>query len=281
VWVARHDADKVSRIDPASGTESIPVPTPGRIAIGEDSVWVVAEDGRRLVRIDPKTRKVTKRIPTDVRQGDCDCSPGGLAIADGELFAAVPRKGRVDRYDAITGDDRGTIEMGPGFEGYFAIGGGMLWGVESPVQGLSEASFLVRIDLSSNKRKRNNLGGPSYLSGVTYSEGGVWIADAANAQNRVVRFDPKTLGTTGAKIPTALSGDDIAGAAPGVILVWEPGDGHLTRVDSNTIEAAGSQKPRGYRTKQEVNRVWSDLAVADGAAWVTDPAAGLVHKLDF
>jgi DNA-binding beta-propeller fold protein YncE len=82
------------------------------------------------------------------------------------------------------------------------------------------------------------------LSGVAYGEGAVWIADAADAQNAVTRFDPKTLGTTSAKIPTGLSGDDIA-VAPRAVLVWEPGDGHLTRVDSATIEAAGSQKPRG------------------------------------
>ena len=97
----------------------------------------------------------------------------------------------------------------------------------------------MRIDLSSGGRKRNNLGGPSFLSGVTYSEGAVWIADAADTQNSVVRFDPKTTGTSVAKISTGVSGDDIAGVAPGVILVWEPDDGHLTRVNANTIEAAG------------------------------------------
>ena len=122
MWVARHDADKVSRIDPTSGTESVDVPAPERIAIGEGSVWVVAKDGRQLVRIDPRTRKVTRRIAADVRQGDCgDCAPGNLAIADGAatssgialLLVAVPGKAQVARYDARTGEDGGWFEMGP------------------------------------------------------------------------------------------------------------------------------------------------------------------------
>jgi hypothetical protein len=281
VWVARHDADKVSRIDPASGTVSIKVPAPERIAVGEGSVWVVAEDGRRLVRIDPRSRKVTARVAADVRQGDCGCAPGSLVIADGGLFAAVPGKGRVVRYDVTTGKEGGTIEMGPGFEGYFAIGGGMLWGVENAdTGGGSTRSTLERYDLSAGTHKEFNLGTESFLSGVAYGEGAVWMADAADAQNMVTRFDPKTHGTTGAKIATGLSGDDIT-VASGAVLVWEPDDGHLTRVDVGKIEVTGTQTPRGYRTNQKVNHVSSDLAVANGSAWVTDPAAGLLHKLDF
>ena len=121
MWVARHDADKVSRIDPTSGTQAVDVPAPERIAIGGGAVWVVAKDGRELVRIDPRTRKVTKRIAADVRQGDSvDCPPGGLVIADGAatslavaslLLVAVPGKAQVARYDARTGEDGGWFEM--------------------------------------------------------------------------------------------------------------------------------------------------------------------------
>jgi streptogramin lyase len=280
VWVARHDADKVSRIDPTSGTESVEVPAPERIAIGEGSVWVVAKDGRQLVRIDPRTRKVSKRIAADVRQGDCDCPPGGLVIADGELFAAVPRKGQVARYDARTGEERGPLNTGPGFQGSFTIGDGLLWAVANPVPGGSQTSFLVRIDLRYGERKRINLGTESYFSGVAYGEGAVWIADAADAQNVVTRYDPKTGGTSNAKIAAGVSGDDIA-VAPGAVLVWQPDDGQLTRVDSVKIVAGEPQTPRGYRKRQPVNSISSDLAVANGSAWLTDPAAGLVHKLDY
>lgn len=281
VWVAQHDADRVSRIDLTSGTDTTEVPAPGRIAVGEGSVWVVAEDGRRLVRIDPRTRKVTARVAADVRQGDCGCPPGNLVIADGGLFAAVPRKGRVVRYDVTTGEEKGTFEMGPGFAGYFAIGGGMLWGVENADTGSgSMRSMLQSIDLNSGKHREFNLGTESFLNGVAYGEGAVWMADAANTQNSVVRFDPKTKGTNGAKIATGVSSEDIA-VASGAVLVWEPDDGHLTRVDAATIEASGAQTPRGYRTHQKVNRISSDLAIANGSAWVTDPAAGLLHKLDF
>jgi len=65
------------------------------------------------------------------------------------------------------------------------------------------------------------------------------------------------------------------------VLVWDPDDGHLSRVDPGTIEVARTQQPRGYRANQKVNRVSSDFAVANGSAWVTDPAADLVHKLDY
>ena len=63
--------------------------------------------------------------------------------------------------------------------------------------------------------------------------------------------------------------------------MWEPSDGHLTRVDTATIEVTGSQKPRGFPTGKKVNRVGSDLAVANGSAWVSDPAADLIHKMDY
>jgi hypothetical protein len=281
LWVTRHDDGMVSRIDSTSGTEDIDVgPGPERIAIGEGSIWVVAQDGRRLVRIDPKTRKVDAAIPADLRQGDCGCPPGGLVIADGGLFAAVPRKDTVVHYDVKTGSDVGSFEMGPGFDGSFTIGGGMLWGVANSVSDGSKTSWLVRFDLDSGKRKRFNIGSGSHFSGVAYGEGAVWIADASDAQNSVTRFDPKTQGTTGAKIPTGVSSDDIA-VAPGAVLVWEPGDGHLTRVDPGTIEVTGTQKPRGYPRNQKVNRISSNVAVSNESAWVTDPAAGLVHKLDF
>jgi Caspase domain len=290
VWVARHDADKVSRLDPTSGTASIKVPAPERIAVGEGSVWVVAKDGRQLVRIDPRTRKVTKRIAADVRQGDCGCPPGSLAIADGLLFAAVPRKGSVVRYDVTTGEEKGTYAMGPGFAGYFAVGGGMLWAVENAdTGGGSRRSRLQSIDLNSGKHREVNLGTESSLSGVAYGEGVVWMADEADARNVVTRYNPQggeVTNATGcvscyvAKIPTGVSGDDIA-VAPGVVLVWEPGGGQLTRVDSAKLVAGEPQTPRGYPKKQTVNGVSSNLAVANGSAWVTDPAAGLVHKLDY
>jgi outer membrane protein assembly factor BamB len=229
------------------------------------------------MRIDPRTREITARIPADVRQGDCNCPPGGLVIAEGGLYAADQGKGRVVRYDVTTGQEERPFEMGPGFEGYFTIGGGMLWAVENPEPRDLKESYLVRIDLSSGTRKRFPLGGDSYFSGVTYGEGAVWIADEAKT---VIRVDPETHETTRATIPTGVIGDDIA-IAPGAVIVWEPDNGHLTRVDSKTVKPAGAQTPRGYRTGKTVNWISSDLAIANGSAWVTEPAAGVVHELEF
>jgi uncharacterized caspase-like protein len=280
LWVARHDADAVSRIDSTSKTESIAVPAPERIAIGEGSVWVVADDGTQLVRIDPRTRKVSHPVPLDVRQGgDCNCPPGGLMIAEGSVFAAVPRKGRVVRYDVTTGEKGRTFEMGPGFQGYFTIGGGMLWAVENPDG--PEVSSLVRMDLNSDKSETFPLGSEtSYFSGVAYGENAVWVADAGKERDVVIRFDPRTDKPTGTtKISDGITGDDIA-VAPGAVLVWQPDDGYLTRLDSAT-GATASQTPQGYSANKDVNWIWSDLAVANGSAWVTEPVAGVVHRLDF
>ena len=193
LWVARHDADAVSRIDSTSRTESIAVPAPERIAIGEGSVWVVAEDGRQLVRIDPRTRKVTDRVPVDVRQGDCNCPPGGLAIAEGGVFAAVPRKAGSCAMTSRPGEKGACSRWGRASRATSRSAADAVGGRE-PGAADSQSSSLVRMDLSSASPRPSRSGSEtSYFSGVAYGEDAVWIADAGrDARNMVIRFDPQT-----------------------------------------------------------------------------------------
>ena len=284
VWVARHDDGRVSRIDPASGTESIEVGAGAdRIVAGQGAVWVTVADGRKLVRIDPRTRRVTTRLPVDAAQPPgCGCPNPGLEIAEGALWAASSREGRISKRDLRTGQEVATpYELPAGFKGAFAVGGGGVWAVGTDDSSGDPRSWLVRIDIDSGEIKRIDLGSESSLSGVAYGEPMIWVADSADTQNTAIGVDPRTEGGTNeVKIDSGVTGDDIAVAA-GAVLVWEPGDGILTRVDPVELKIAAQQKIRGYRTGQSANVVESDLEVASGSAWVSDPVGDAVYKVEY
>ena len=276
--MARHDDDKVDRIDPVDGTESIDVGSaPSEVVAGAGAIWVVVDDGKGLVRINPGTRKVAKRLTVDVK--GCDCTVAKLAIAQGVLWSSSALDRSITARDPRNGESQGKYEPGAGFKGAFAVGGGALWAVGTDDTDPA-TSWLIRIDPDSGKVERIDLGTGSYFTGVAYGEGKVWIADAADAKNTVTVFDPRTEGTTNVEVETGITDDDIT-VAPGAVLVWEPDDGFLTRIDPGTLEVAKRHRIASYFRHRKLNRTSSDLAVASGSAWVTDPVGGAVYKVDY
>jgi YVTN family beta-propeller protein len=79
VWVAAVDANRVVRLDPATGQvlARMPVPIgPERLAVTPDAVWVLSPPDNTVTRIDPATNRRVATVPVG-RQAT------GMALAAG------------------------------------------------------------------------------------------------------------------------------------------------------------------------------------------------------
>ncbi|HEX5923031.1 MAG TPA: hypothetical protein VFY45_04315, partial [Baekduia sp.] len=70
-------------------------------------------------------------------------------------------------------------------------------------------------------------------------------------------------------------------AVTDAVLVWNPTAGTLTRIDPDTRKVVKQIPVRGFRTGEQRNTVSSELAVDNGIAWMTDPAAGRVLRVRY
>jgi DNA-binding beta-propeller fold protein YncE len=280
IWVTRYDDGKVSRIDESSDTQSIDVgPHPNQIVTGEGSVWVSADDGKKLVQIDPRTNKVVKRVSVDF--GACDCTIGEMGIVGDTLWVGVARRDGILKFERSTGEQFPTpYKPGPGFEGVFVAREDYLWAIGN--YDLDPAiSWVIQVEPISGLVRSTHLRSNSFLDGIAYGEGKVWIADAGNSQNVVTAFNPSTKSVDAdIDLGTRITTGDIA-FAEGSVLVWDPVEGQLTRIDADDLQVEETQQIRGYKTGQSVNRKWSELAVQGNVAWVTDPAADAVYEIEY
>jgi DNA-binding beta-propeller fold protein YncE len=269
-WIARHAAEEVTRINSSSDRETFPVgPHPGKIAAGGGTVWVGYDQGAKLARVFPEAKEAP-RIPF------AEGSIAELAIADGRLWVSSGDAHTITAFDPQTGEE--IRKYGPidGFEGVFALDKNAMWAV-----GLDEESGeaqLTRIDIKSGEKKLKFHRAGSYFSGVAYGDERVWIADSN--RNLVTAYRTPTRSSDVVEIASGIYEDDIAFAGDSV-LVWDPVEGTLNRIDTNPPKLVEQQKIQGYKKHEEINQKWSALSVGDEFAWVTDPAKGTVHKVDY
>jgi glutamine cyclotransferase len=96
VWFAT--GDRLSALDPASGTtlRSIEVPANAGTAFDGRHLFQIAED--RIQKIDPKTGRVLATIPAPGAGGD-----SGLAWAEGTLWVGQYRNRKIHQVDPETG----------------------------------------------------------------------------------------------------------------------------------------------------------------------------------
>jgi uncharacterized caspase-like protein len=274
-WVARYEDEEVTRINSSSDRETFQVgPRPGKVAAGEGSVWVAYDEGRKLARIFPEAKRAPK-IP--FAEG-CKCSITKLAIADGRLWVSSKDAQTVTAFDPQTGEEIGEYGPIPGFEGAFALDKNAIWAVGFDEEESTTAQ-LTRVDIASFEEKIKFRRRGSYFEGVAYGHERVWIADSEN--NLVIPFVTATERSDGdVKIESGIYKDDISFTEDFVLLL-DPVQGKLNRIDTGTVKLVKPQPIQGYKKEDEVNREWSDLSVGDGFAWVTDPANGTVHKVDY
>jgi uncharacterized caspase-like protein len=276
VWVGRYEDDKVERVDFSSQTESIGVGRrPARIAAGEGSVWVGSDDGWALERAEP---------PPPNGEGtslvECGCKITKLVLAEGKLWVGSAKRHAIVSFDPQTGRQI-SAPYSPGpedFGGVFAVGGGAVWAVGWDTA--QHQAWVSRTDLDLNASSKKRVGleeaGP-HLDAVAFGHETLWIADATDGRNTVIAFDPGSETVVKEfKISGGVTSDDLA-VADDAVLFWDPDGGLLTVIDPERMEIAGTEPVEGF-AGNPVNHEWSDLAVAEGLAWITDPASGKVLK---
>jgi len=279
-WIARHDHEQVTRIDSSSNEHEFEVGLhPGRVAAAGDIVWVGYEGGQMLARLDPESGEIIKTV--SFGEG-CGCRIEQMEIADGQLWISSmdTEAGNGTMYSLNPRTGVQSEEYGPidGFEGQFALDQNAVWAI---CNGGGENSWLERIDISSSEEKKKFSSSNSYFEGVAYGHERVWIADSH--RNVVTSVETATEKPTYIPIANGVNSNDIVFAEDSV-LVWDPVAGILTKIDADTREISGTQTIPGFdqsKEKQELNTAYSELAVGNEYAWVTDPANGTVRKLEY
>jgi virginiamycin B lyase len=140
VWVAAVDADRVVRLDPATGQvlARVPVPPgPERLVVTPDAVWVLSPPNNTVTRIDPATNRRVATVPVG-RQAT------GMALAAGSVWVSSNLDDTVTRIDAATNRVLASIPVGRE-PGAMAVAGGAVW-VSLPQRG-----GLGRIDPAGNR----------------------------------------------------------------------------------------------------------------------------------
>jgi hypothetical protein len=276
-WVTLHARAEAVRLDSSPDGEPFEVgPNPEMIAAGEGSVWVAYEEGRKLAQVYPEEQP----MPTIAFGEGCNCSITQLAIADERLWVSSIGEHTVTAYDLADRRETGKYEI-DGFEGAFALDKNAIWAVgidEKEHEEGHEVALLTRVDIDTQEKKVKLRRGASYFEGVAYGHERVWIADSMN--DRVIAFETATENPEKIKIETGIYNDDIAFTEDFVLLL-DPYKGKLNRIDTETLKLVKPQPIQGYKTGSEINPEWSDFSVSDGFAWVTDPANGTVHKVEY
>jgi streptogramin lyase len=183
-WVADAAGSSVARIDLGDGEilSRIPVPSPTRIAAGEEAVWALSPGDRSLARIDPRTNLLvaTIRFPA---------VPEDVAVGEGAVWVSHPTAGSISRVDPETNEVAASIRLATGEAPLFIETG------EGGVWVLSLASIL-RIDPETNavdasvplELGRHPGPEPLVLGGLAVGEGAAWVADTYSGE--VLRVEP-------------------------------------------------------------------------------------------
>lgn len=196
-------------------------------------------------------------------------TPSGIAAADGSLWVANADDNTVWRVDPQTGSiiatmgeaNYGSPTYGP--QDYVAAGLGAVW-VTSDV-----SNDVREIDPRTNRV----VGATSLLTdagttlGVAVGDDSVWVTDFPD--NRLLRIDP----ATGRVVATVRSNGptDVAVAPKGVWLVNHRG-ASVSRIDPDT--------GRGAVVSRNVGSTPERITLGFGSAWVSDPRASSVFRLD-
>jgi Caspase domain len=283
-WVARYEAGKVTRIDSSLETEPLHVGRyPEKVAAGEGYVWVGYDEGKKLKQVLPEAE-----IPPIPFAAGCEaCSITQLAIADEKLWVSSAEADTITTFNPETGKEIEEYDHIPGFEGAFALGENSIWAIGP------ETGQLTKIDIASGAEKPMFHRENSYFGGVAYGEKSVWITDTK--RNLVYVCEAATGKVVDEiEIEDGIYGDDIAFAGDFVLLL-DPSKGALNRIDTDRLKLIDPPERipgyKGDKTKKE----WSELSklelselselgeltVGAGFAWVTNPANGTVHKVDY
>jgi YVTN family beta-propeller protein len=265
VWVADHQADRVARIDAATGTVVAEIRVGARpmsIAVEETAVWVGNEGDGTISRIDPATNQVVAVIPIG------QMGSQRLAAGEGYVWAAATLDKVVAVIDPALNQVIDTIPVEDPWN--VAVGGGAIWvtaGVRTvvrinPETLLAAPAVIVQI----------------YPVEIAAGFEAMWVANSNHMT--ISRFDPETRQVT-ATLSTGLDRAEHLGLAVGEGRVW--------LATSDGVQAFDPETNSLVATLRAVPDPWY-ITMANGYLWVTtnstdgivalDPATGeVVHQV--
>src|SRR6266545_355805 len=228
------------------------VPTPTRVASGDDAIWVTSADTNTVSRIDANSHELRDTI----RVGD---GPSGIAFGGGDIWVANTLAGTVSRIDPDSNDVVGDpIRVGNNPTAV-AFGEGAVW-----VTNVDDRS-VSRINPESGDVETFDVGAAG--RGVAVGGGAVWIGDSA--ENRVVRFDANTNAVTQ---PIGVgSGPSALAFGAGALWVANTLDGTVSRIDPGSGQV---------RATVPVGANPGAIAASGDAVWVANEAGRTIVRLD-
>jgi hypothetical protein len=308
VWVARRGAREISVLA-ATGASRKQSPAPldgpvGRVAEGSGAAWASGETGSWIVPIDPKSLRGGDLVDLGLPKDSCGCPDPDLVIAAGTLWAGDRPNGRILARDLNDGSEVGKVEMPDGFAGWFVAGRPTeIWAIAGIPDGAETgASFVWLPTAEPGRRRVFALDGDADPVDVAYGEGkdAVWLLDRTAERSRVLRYpgdirqderdlDDPTVSEPPSKepevidLPADFRADHIAvDQDSGAALVLDVENGDLARIGSSSRKADRSiPVPDFPKDGSSDDRPFSDLVALGGVAYVSDPTAGVVHRLRY
>jgi len=264
LWVVNYAPNRVSRVDPVTGTVLGDVPLEGKACLGivmtADRVWVPTCGAVAINEIDPRTNQLVARHATPVTVS----VEGAFAFENGSFWLPVSgadsSSAMIARVDPHTG---GILQMIPVARGSEALvaGFGRVWVASNG------ANVVLEIDPASARVVSRIAVGPSPKF-MTVSEDAIWVQNRGDGS--VSRIDPAThreIARIAAHVPTPYG--DIA---VGDSAIWLAVDSTpITRLDPRTNTVS----------YQIVGGSGADATrIGFGALWVADHTHGEVWRID-
>jgi DNA-binding beta-propeller fold protein YncE len=259
LWVARHRAGTVARIDPATNRIVAQVPIssglPTRFAFGAEGLWLENYSDSTVAQIDPATNRVIAQV---AGAGENCCA---VAVGAGSIWAQQGDPPNVlTRIDAATKKVSATIAVRNFFGVLFAYDSA--WG--------TSGSNVVRIDPHTNAVvARVSVPG---LSATSLDTDLPWMAAGANgiwvsAGRSVARIDPTTNRLVAVIPIVGVESRTWSFVAASDNAVWvvgprRDGSARLWRIDPATNAVVGELLLSKTSSVE-------GLAVGEGAVWVS------------
>jgi hypothetical protein len=194
--------------------------------------------------------------------------PDAIATAGGRVWVLSSRTGEMHVLDAITGRERGRVDLGASAPGAaLAAGFGAVWAVKASTRSL------IRIDTGTRRRhvdtatRLDVTGSPDR---VVVGEDAVWVAarDRDGGSESIVKVDPETFAQEQIALPP---GTRQIAVGRGAVWVTNWRERAVLRIDAQAPHA---------RTTISVAVAPDAIAVTRGGVWITTGSDRAVIRID-
>jgi YVTN family beta-propeller protein len=239
IWVANTDANSVTRINPATDTQSQTITvggSPAGVAVSPGAVWVANGADGTVSWISPATNSVVKTIP--VGNG-----PTGVAYGLGKVWVANAADGTISELSPTKEKVVRTVPAAVGVSA-LTVAFGHVWAV-APTSG-------EVIELTKSGLRSVSVGNDPVA--ITAKAGSIWVANRQDGTvTRIAPTGPTSIGT----IKVGRAPDAIA-AGPKAVWVANGTDGTLSEIDPasdsvvKTLTLAHNPPQAGFVRQQRV-----------------------------